>query len=97
VSAACAWRAGCNPKIQPNPTRPQQTAPNQTNLKAFSAALERVAAAAQAMPTPSKALLQGFQFGQNALASTSSNLLGNISKFQSMYSQVFPRVAQMMG
>jgi hypothetical protein len=67
----------------------------QAKLEAFSAALERVAAAIQRAPTPSDMALKSLQFGQSALANSTSKLLAGISKFHSLMGSVFPAVKQM--
>jgi hypothetical protein len=95
---------GASSFSHPKPTETNRNQPTETHqptpqarLKAFSAALERVAATAQRMPPPSATLLRGFRFGQHALASSTADMLSGISKFQAVYNQMFPRVAQFSG
>jgi hypothetical protein len=79
-----------------NPTHTHAPIPQkQAKLRAFSAALERVGAAAQRMPPPSAVAMGGLQFGQQALAASTSNMLAAISSFQGSFLKAFPKVAQM--
>ena len=81
---------------QPRPTATTTT--TQAKLKTFAAALERVAAAAQAAPAPSQLLLGSFKFGQNAYASAVSDMLAKASELNSKLGLgALPRVAQFAG
>ena len=111
VGAACAYQRShvcrannCSKPLRPSssPPHPHNSLPpcpraRQAQLKTFATALERVAAAIQAAPTKSELALKSFEFGQNALAGSTSKLLGSISKFRAAMGNASPAVKQMAG